>query len=148
MHRCLFGGSFPVYGPMHSAETTHRPIRSEFVKPAEQCRHNMDTTGHQQEHPKIKQTMLGNPLSEKSARPWSTQQLPPIHLVQTRSARRWLERNAFESVGVRQHIKVEETESCVTFLDTQYRMAPPIADVVSQLAYGGRLVADLHRAIA
>jgi superfamily I DNA and/or RNA helicase len=51
-------------------------------------------------------------------------------------------------MGVRQHIKMEETESRVTFLDTQYRMAPPIADVVSQLTYGGRLVADLQRAIA
>jgi superfamily I DNA and/or RNA helicase len=51
-------------------------------------------------------------------------------------------------MGVRQHIKMEETESRVTFLDTQYRMVPPIADVVSQLAYGGRLVADLQRAIA
>jgi hypothetical protein len=51
-----------MYGPMHSAETTHRPNRSGFVKPAEQCRHNMDTTGHQQEHPKIQQTMLGNLL--------------------------------------------------------------------------------------
>jgi hypothetical protein len=65
--------------------------------------------------------------------------LPPIHLSQTRAARRWLGRDAFEIVGVRQQIEAEETESGVTLLITQYRMASPIAAVVSQLADGGRL---------
>ena len=45
-------------------------------------------------------------------------QLPPIHLSQTRAAHRWLGRDAFEIVGVRQHIEAEETESRVTLLDT------------------------------
>ena len=31
-------------------------------------------------------------------------QLPPIHLSQTRPARRWLGRDVFEIVGVRQHL--------------------------------------------
>lgn len=66
-------------------------------------------------------------------------QLPPIFLAQTPAARRWLGRDAFEIAGVRQRIDKGEHEPRVTLLEMQYRMAPEIANLVSELAYGGRL---------
>lgn len=66
-------------------------------------------------------------------------QLPPIHLATTRAAREWLGRDAFEIAGVRDALNADGGGVPVTLLDTQYRMATPIAEVVSAFAYGGRL---------
>jgi hypothetical protein len=66
-------------------------------------------------------------------------QLAPIHLAETASARDWLGRDAFEVAGVRPRIDADEPEPRVTLLETQHRMAPTIAKVVSGLAYAGRL---------
>lgn len=66
-------------------------------------------------------------------------QLPPIALATTERARRWLVRDAFEVAGVRQRVDEGEPDARLSLLDTQYRMAAPIADVVSEFAYGGRL---------
>ena len=66
-------------------------------------------------------------------------QLPPIFLGKTRAARLWLGRDCFQIAGVQERIDVGEPEPRVTLLETQYRMATPIADIVSQFAYNGRL---------
>lgn len=66
-------------------------------------------------------------------------QLPPIHLADTPSARDWLGRDVFELAGIPARIDSNEFEPRVTLLETQSRMAPSIARVVSGLAYGGRL---------
>ena len=69
-------------------------------------------------------------------------QLPPVYSSQKRSAKRWLGRDAFDLAGVRQRIDSGESDDRVTLLDTQYRMAKPIAEAVNNLAYGGRLRTD------
>ncbi len=69
-------------------------------------------------------------------------QLPPVYLARTDSAHRWLGSDAFEVAGVRARIDDGEDDPRVTLLDTQYRMAPVIGSMVSDLAYGGRLHTD------
>jgi hypothetical protein len=66
-------------------------------------------------------------------------QLPPIRLAKTPSAETWLGRDCFEIAGVKQRIDARLQEPRVSLLRTQYRMAPPIANVVNSLAYGDRL---------
>lgn len=66
-------------------------------------------------------------------------QLPPIHLATTRDAREWLGRDAFDIAGVRDRLDGDDGGAPVTLLDTQYRMATPIAELVSAFAYEGRL---------
>jgi hypothetical protein len=66
-------------------------------------------------------------------------QLPPIALADTPEAADWLGRDAFQIAGVRQRVDAGEPEPRVTLLETQYRMAPAIGTMVSELAYGGRL---------
>jgi hypothetical protein len=66
-------------------------------------------------------------------------QLPPICVSTSPLARRWLARDAFEVAGVRGRIDAGQPEPRVTLLDTQYRMAAPIAEVVSSFAYAGRV---------
>lgn len=69
-------------------------------------------------------------------------QLPPVFLARTDEARRWLGADAFEVAGVRARIDDGEDDPRVTLLDTQYRMAPSIGGMVSDLAYSGRLRTD------
>jgi len=66
-------------------------------------------------------------------------QLPPIALATLPPARQWLARDAFDVAGVRAAVDRGEADARVSLLDTQYRMAAPVADVVSEFAYGGRL---------
>jgi hypothetical protein len=66
-------------------------------------------------------------------------QLPPICVASTPLARRWLARDAFEVAGVRERVDAGKSEPRVSLLDVQYRMAGPIAEVVSRFAYGGKL---------
>jgi hypothetical protein len=69
-------------------------------------------------------------------------QLPPICLATTPLARRWLAKDAFDISGVRDRIEHGQSHSPVTLLNTQYRMAEPIAALVSRFAYDGRLHSD------
>jgi hypothetical protein len=66
-------------------------------------------------------------------------QLAPIALTDAPAARWWLARDAFDVAGVRERQDRGEPDPRVSLLDTQYRMAEPIAGVVSAFAYGGRL---------
>lgn len=66
-------------------------------------------------------------------------QLGPISVAAEESARRWLARDAFEVAGVRERLDRGEPDPRVTLLDVQYRMAEPVARVVSELAYAGKL---------
>lgn len=66
-------------------------------------------------------------------------QLPPIVQSKSKGALRWLGRDAFEIAGVVERIDSDLPEERVTLLDVQYRMAPPIAEIVSRASYGGRL---------
>jgi hypothetical protein len=65
-------------------------------------------------------------------------QLPPIVLSDASVATTWMGRDAFEISGVRSQL---DAGACTqaTMLDTQYRMAPHIMNIVGDLAYGGRL---------
>jgi hypothetical protein len=69
-------------------------------------------------------------------------QLPPICLSTSSSARRWLARDAFEISGVKTQVEQRESDPPVTLLDTQYRMAEPIAALVSRFGYDGQLRSD------
>lgn len=70
-------------------------------------------------------------------------QLPPVHIAESDNARRWLGRDAFDLLGVRARVdNGDPTDERVTLLDTQYRMATPIGEAVSELAYFGRLKTD------
>jgi hypothetical protein len=66
-------------------------------------------------------------------------QLPPVYLAQSDVARRWLGADVFEIAGVRTRVDDGVDDPRVTLLETQYRMATQISDVVSELAYSGRL---------
>ena len=69
-------------------------------------------------------------------------QLPPVHVTRSDVGRRWLGRDAFDVAGVRARIDAGEDDERVTLLDTQYRMAGPVASAVSELAYAGRVRTD------
>lgn len=62
-------------------------------------------------------------------------QLPPVHLSDSERARHWLGRDAFAVAGLSEL----PDDDRVSFLYRQFRMAPGIARVVSELAYHGRL---------
>lgn len=67
-------------------------------------------------------------------------QLPPVVLSRSELAQTWLARDGFELSGVRANLENGLTDDRVTMLTEQYRMPPPVASVVSELAYGGSLV--------
>jgi hypothetical protein len=69
-------------------------------------------------------------------------QLPPVYISQKDVAREWLGRDAFDLAGVRQNIDLGREDERVTMLDTQYRMAKPIGEAISNLAYDGKLHPD------
>ncbi|MFN2629195.1 MAG: DEAD/DEAH box helicase [Gaiellaceae bacterium] len=69
-------------------------------------------------------------------------QLPPVCVSQQGGVHAWLGRDAFDLAGIRERIDSGEDDERVTLLDTQYRMAKPIGEAVSRLAYGGRLRTD------
>jgi len=64
------------------------------------------------------------------------QQLPPIVISRSNTARRWLARNVFELAQVKK--PVDAVGACV-LLEEQHRMAPPIRSLVSNMFYDGRL---------
>jgi hypothetical protein len=65
-------------------------------------------------------------------------QLPPIVTAETPTARKWLGDNIFDQLDINSADKARQT-ALVSMLDTQYRMAPEIGMVASELFYGGLL---------
>ncbi|MEW6581288.1 MAG: AAA domain-containing protein [Actinomycetota bacterium] len=66
-------------------------------------------------------------------------QLAPIVRTRTDMGRRWLARDVFAATGADAAAREGRPHPHVTLLDSQYRMAGEIAEVVSSLAYGSRL---------
>lgn len=81
------------------------------------------------------------------------QQLPPVVVSRGPAATRWLRRDVFRESGVVPAAPEGETalpsprDELCAMLTVQYRMAPPIRALVSELFYGGRL-ADAPRIAA
>jgi hypothetical protein len=74
-------------------------------------------------------------------------QLPPVHIAEDENSRHWLGRDAFDLLGVRARVDAGDlSDDRLTLLDTQYRMAKPIGEAVSELAYSGRLKTDPYAA--
>ncbi len=69
-------------------------------------------------------------------------QLPPIHSDASRAVQEWLGRDTFQIAGKVKAAERTSGERQVTMLRTQYRMAQPICDLVSRLAYMDRLESD------
>ncbi len=68
------------------------------------------------------------------------QQLPPVcHAVDTRTTD-WFARNIFDHLGISHASRSRPVPPFVSMLREQYRMTTTIANLVSQLSYGGRLV--------
>lgn len=65
-------------------------------------------------------------------------QLAPIVSADTPIAQKWLGRSIFDQLGIKS-VEAAVKNPLVSMLDTQYRMAPPIANVSSELFYGGLL---------
>lgn len=73
------------------------------------------------------------------------QQLPAVVVSRAEAAARWLGRDAFREAGIVPEappgelpLPSERDRLCATLVE-QYRMAPPIRSLVSDLFYGGRL---------
>ena len=66
-------------------------------------------------------------------------QLPPIIISEDYLSKRWLHRDCFEIAGIVSLVEQGRSDPRLSMLDTQYRMTPAIAEVVSALAYGGML---------
>lgn len=66
-------------------------------------------------------------------------QLPPIHSGISRDVSQWLGRDTFEVAGVIEEGGGVGRRGRMTMLTEQYRMAQPICDLVSRLAYRGRI---------
>ncbi len=73
------------------------------------------------------------------------QQLPAVVVSRGESAERWLSRDAFREAGVVGDAPPGEIvlpaahDQLCAMLTEQYRMAPPVRELVSDLFYGGRL---------
>jgi hypothetical protein len=73
------------------------------------------------------------------------QQLPAVVVSRGESAERWLSRDAFREAGVVGDAPPGELvlpaahDQLCAMLTEQYRMAPPVRELVSDLFYGGRL---------
>lgn len=68
------------------------------------------------------------------------QQLPPVcHATDTKTTD-WFARNIFSHLGMVQLARGQAVPPYVSMLREQYRMTTTIADLVSHLSYGGRLV--------
>ncbi|MEE8572818.1 MAG: AAA domain-containing protein [Gemmatimonadota bacterium] len=82
--------------------------------------------------------------SERAVAVGDFRQLPAVVMSRGAEAARWLSRDIFQQSGtidpeVGRTIPDPQDELC-SMLREQYRMAPPIRDLVSELFYGGRLV--------
>lgn len=68
-------------------------------------------------------------------------QLPPICIAQEDMAQKWLGRSLFSVLGIDQ-VEKAIRDPRVTFLDTQYRMAPDISAIPNKFFYQGMLKDD------
>jgi superfamily I DNA and/or RNA helicase len=68
-------------------------------------------------------------------------QLPPICVSKDMMAQKWLGRSIFDVLNITS-VQSAVRDERVTLLDTQYRMAPQIADIPSRLFYEGLLKSD------
>ncbi|OPX93691.1 MAG: DNA topoisomerase I [Pelotomaculum sp. PtaB.Bin104] len=68
-------------------------------------------------------------------------QLPPICVSDDAMAKKWLGRSIFDVLNITS-VQDAVRDERVTLLDTQYRMAPQIADVPNRLFYEGLLKSD------
>lgn len=66
-------------------------------------------------------------------------QLPPVVLANSARAKTMLVRDAFAASGAQAEIDAGRDTPLIEMLDTQYRMTRPVAGVVNEMAYGGRL---------
>jgi len=66
-------------------------------------------------------------------------QLPPIYRANINYKYNWWGKDAFEVSGITENMDKMNSDTRVTLLNTQYRMAPAISDLVSQFAYQGRI---------
>lgn len=66
-------------------------------------------------------------------------QLPPVVLANTKAAQKWFGRDPFQIAGVVERVDLGKPEPRMTLLDIQYRMPLPISEVVSAIAYLGKL---------
>jgi len=69
-------------------------------------------------------------------------QLGPICQSKKRAASNWLGRDAFSISGATRNLEMNGEDPRVTMLQTQYRMATPIAEVISRFSYLGKLKTD------
>ncbi len=69
-------------------------------------------------------------------------QLGPICQSNKRAALNWLGRDAFSISGATRNLEMNGDDPRVTMLRTQYRMAAPIAEVISRFSYLGKLETD------
>jgi superfamily I DNA and/or RNA helicase len=65
-------------------------------------------------------------------------QLPPICISEDPKAQKWLGRNIFNFLGIKT-VRDARKDKRLILLDTQYRMAPEIANISNQLFYEGLL---------
>ncbi|MCX5811943.1 MAG: AAA domain-containing protein [Proteobacteria bacterium] len=68
-------------------------------------------------------------------------QLPPICIAEEDMAQKWLGRSLFDVLGIDQ-VKEAIRDNRVTFLDTQYRMAPEISAIPNRFFYQNMLKDD------
>lgn len=66
------------------------------------------------------------------------QQLSPISVSETAASKKWLKQSIFDLLGIKT-IEDASMDERVSLLDTQYRMAPLIAEVPNRLFYDGLL---------
>lgn len=69
-------------------------------------------------------------------------QLPPICISEDRQVQEWFGRNVFDYLGVSRRRASGDLPPFVSMLREQYRMTERIAQVVSELSYGGKLITN------
>lgn len=66
-------------------------------------------------------------------------QLPPICHSEDEKAKDWFAKNIFDFLGITRATRYQQEIPFLSMLKEQYRMTEPIASIVSQLSYGGKL---------
>lgn len=70
-------------------------------------------------------------------------QLPPICISDDRQARNWFGQNVFDFLNVSRRGTSGDLPPFVSMLREQYRMTQRIAQIVSELSYGGKLITNV-----
>ena len=69
-------------------------------------------------------------------------QLPPICISDDRQAQNWFGQNVFDFLNVSRSGTSDDLPPFVSMLREQYRMTQRIAQIVSELSYGGKLITN------